>query len=175
MAELGTTFRVVYAAKNFATGVTGVVCNVRLPDNTNDPGNPFALSAMPSPYDGLYFFDYSTGLGDPEGVYTFHISSPNEDSHKAAQTENFLLPSGGGGGGLTLDEVRDLINSALGRENIEVIAQDDQEFIVEVEADEDQEIQTQTDTEVTVEVESDDDQEVLKEADQEIIVEVNDD
>jgi hypothetical protein len=130
------------------------------------------MSEMPAPFDGLYFFDYSTGLGDPEGVYTFKIDSPNEGNHEAAQTENFLLPAAGGGGGLTLDQVRDLINSALGRDNIEVIVASDQQVIIEVEPDEDQEIQTLTDTGIEVEVESDEEEDILNQGDQEIIIEV---
>lgn len=173
MAELGQVYRAVYTAKNFATGVAGIVLNVRLPDNTTD--GPFAMSEMPAPFTGHYFYDYGTAVSDPQGVYVFSVSSPNENGHKDARTENFLPAAAGGGGGLTLDQVRDLINSALGRENIEVVADPDQNIEVIVEPDEEQELETQADTNIEVVVESDTDTDLDVESDDEIIIEVDND
>ncbi|MHA2064103.1 MAG: hypothetical protein ACXABY_06955 [Candidatus Thorarchaeota archaeon] len=170
MAELGQVYRAVYTAKNYATGVAGITVSVRLPDGTTD--GPFAMTELPAPFLGTYFYDYSTSVADPQGVYVFQVTSVNEGNHKSSKTENFLPAPAGGGGGLTLDQVRALINSALGREKTEVIVDQDPTNVVEVEQDEEQEMITQADTGVELDVESDTSSEVEVEVDEDIIVEV---
>lgn len=90
MANLGTPYRVVYAAKNFVSGVTGIVAKVMKPNNA--VLGVYALSALPGGVDfaGLYYFDLITSTLDPEGEWVVVIQSPTEGI-KDAQRISFSL------------------------------------------------------------------------------------
>lgn len=76
MGQLATPYRIVYQAKNFTTGVTGVVAFVMKPNNAM--AGPFPMTEMASPFLGNYYCDFFTTSSDPQGEYLEMIFSPNE-------------------------------------------------------------------------------------------------
>lgn len=75
MPILGTPYRVVYAAKNYAAGVPGIVARVVKPNNA--VLGVYALTPL-APFTGLYYFDLITIPGEPEGEWIAFIESPAE-------------------------------------------------------------------------------------------------
>jgi hypothetical protein len=70
-------YRVVYESTGFKSGLTNIVAFILKPD-LNISG-PHQMIEMPSVFAGRYFFDFITGVGDPEGEYVAAIYSPSEN------------------------------------------------------------------------------------------------
>jgi hypothetical protein len=169
MAELGQPYRVIYEAKNFQGGLANISVSVRLPNSTTE--GPFALAELPAPFAGTYFYDYNTGLGDPQGNYLFLVTSTDEGGHKSGKTEYFAPPVAAGSG-LTAEQVQNILLGILGTDRITIEAEPDAVQLIKVEADDEEAIESQADAVQTVSVEPDTEPDVETDQDDEIIIEV---
>jgi hypothetical protein len=89
MALLGVPFKLVYWAKNAKTGLTSISAKIMRSDGLVIGPLIMTEVVSDSSFSGSYSATYSPGVNDPEGNYTFVISSPNENGHKAFKTEYF--------------------------------------------------------------------------------------
>lgn len=96
---IGRPYKVVYCAKNFKTGITGITAKVLKPDGSVHSN--YTLSEFSeSGFEGMYFFNFLSNSVDPYGEYTVAIDSPNEGNHKAKfKIEMRSLDDFGGGSG----------------------------------------------------------------------------
>lgn len=76
MSILGIPYRVFYEAKNFRTGLTDIVGLVSKPNSSMQ--GPYAMTELTGAFAGIYFFDYHTSEGDPEGEYLALVISPTD-------------------------------------------------------------------------------------------------
>jgi hypothetical protein len=98
-ALLGTAYRVSYIAKKFESGLTDITAQVIKPNGSVI--GVFSLFEFDSAaFKGMYYFDLSTDVSDPEGEYIGLIHSPSEDlktgfkvTFRPASDSSFKQPS----------------------------------------------------------------------------------
>lgn len=73
--KLGRPYKIVYAAKNFASGLTNVVARVEKPNGTYIGLFPL-IEDVDSFYAGTYYFNLVLSNSDLEGEYTVIIVEP---------------------------------------------------------------------------------------------------
>jgi len=99
MALLGVPFKITYWAKDAKSGLSSITAKIMRSDGVIV--GPLILTEVVSDslFSGSYTATYSPSTNEPEGNYTFVISSPNENSHKAFKTEYFEQRAEGSVGG----------------------------------------------------------------------------
>jgi hypothetical protein len=96
IAKLGTIHKLVYASKNFKSGLTNISIKVLKPD-----GSVHASGTMTefseAGFEGVYYFNVSTLINDPQGEYAAMITEPTAN-HKAKAKVSYVTDLGGSGG-----------------------------------------------------------------------------
>lgn len=95
MPYLGVPYRLAYEARSYRTGLTNVVALVYRPDG-NIQG-PFVLVEGTGVFLGVYSYNLSTSVNDPEGEYLVAYVSPTENIRAMARFTRELRPSGSTG------------------------------------------------------------------------------
>lgn len=97
LGKLGRPYKVVYAAKNFVTGLTNIVARVEKPNGTYIGLFPL-IESGDAFFTGIYSFDLNLSALNPEGEYTIVIIEPTS-GHKDVRKVTMELDGAGGGGG----------------------------------------------------------------------------
>lgn len=95
--KIGLPHRIVYASKNFVSGLTDVSIKILKP---NGSVHTFGLmTEFPDVgFEGIYYFVMPSNSVDPEGEYTVSIVSPTEN-HKAKSKVTMISNLGGAASG----------------------------------------------------------------------------
>lgn len=95
MAILGLPYRIIYEAKDLRSGLVDVFARIRKPNGVWIGPFPLTEESDPS-MAGIYTYNLSTALADPEGEWYGHIDSPTEN-HRVGIRISFSRSSGSGG------------------------------------------------------------------------------
>lgn len=92
LGYLGVPKRIVYVAKNYSTGLSGVYCKIQKP-NGSIVGIFNMIEYTDIDFKGMYFFDYITSLADPAGDYVAIIVSTSENHRVSKKFNMFRDPA----------------------------------------------------------------------------------
>ena len=93
--RLGRPYRFFYSAKNYATGLSNIIAQVKKP-NGSFHGNYTLLEFTGGLFDGSYYFDIPSTQNDPEGEYVIAILEQTS-LHKTTQKVTLDLNTSDGG------------------------------------------------------------------------------
>lgn len=117
IGKVGVPYKVVYASKNFVSGLNDIEIRVLKPDGTLHQSGTMTEFGITG-FEGIYFFMVNSNSVDSEGEYTVSIVSPSE-GHKA-KTKFSLVESFGGGSGSD-GELSDIeLELEVGRPKVEL-------------------------------------------------------
>ena len=110
MNYLGTPFKITYTARNFVSGLTGIIATVRRPDGLK-VGPVSLVEIADSEFQGVYEASFPTTVGDPQGDYVVVVKEGNYKSHSKIS----LFRNEGGGSSIESPESsKTLIGRVIG-------------------------------------------------------------
>lgn len=111
MNFLGTPFKITYTARNFVSGLTGIIATVRRPDGLKVGPVPMTEIAD-SEFSGVYEAIFPTTVGDPQGDYVVVVKEGTYKSH--SKVSLFRNEGGGGSTPESSESSKTLIGKIIG-------------------------------------------------------------
>ena len=84
IGTLGKTYRCIYAARNYVSGLTAITVRILRPNLVIDP--PYPMREFDeADLKGCYYYDFETTKEDPLGDYVFIINNPEQEAKEGVR------------------------------------------------------------------------------------------
>lgn len=95
IGKIGNPYKIIYASKNFVSGLNDISINILNPNGTIHSSGLMS-EINQSGFEGIYEYTLNTNSVDPDGQYTASIVSPSEN-HRSKTKATLLSDFGSGG------------------------------------------------------------------------------